>query len=337
MAGTRTRGRRVLVALGILVAVVLLGASALALQRAGPAGGAASDPGATQDGAAQDDAGAGSAGAGGAPVVVAVGDVACPPDEPVEDDSCQHAATAEAAASVDPDAVLALGDLQYPDGELEDFEASYDPTWGRLKDVTHPVIGNHEMRDDDGDGYYAYFGAAAGDRDAPWRSFEVGEWHVVALDSECGGCLDDDSEQLEWLREDLAASDARCTLAYAHRPRFASDGNHGDEDSMEAVWEVLDAAGADVVLGAHAHYYERTAPLTADGVEDEQGLTSFVVGTGGDSFHGLDDPDEATQVRQNDTFGVLALTLHPDRYDWEFVPVEGGDFEDAGTAACASA
>jgi hypothetical protein len=59
--------------------------------------------------------------------------------------------TAKVLAAIRPNAVLTLGDNQYPSGSLADFEASYADTWGAYCDITFPAPGNAR-------GYFAYFG-----------------------------------------------------------------------------------------------------------------------------------------------------------------------------------
>src|SRR5207245_4759418 len=136
---------------------------------------------------------------------------------------------ADLLMALHPDVVLDLGDNAYGSGSLTQYQDSYDPSWGRLKAVTRPVPGNHEYLTHGAAGYFAYFGAAAGDPTAGYYSYDVGAWHMVALNSNCsavGGCQQG-SAQESWLRADLAAHPAACTLAYWHQPRFSS-GEHGD-------------------------------------------------------------------------------------------------------------
>ena len=269
-------------------------------------------------------------------VVAAVGDIACSAKERPEESGCQHEATAEVVASLEPDLVLALGDLQYPSGGSEDFRSSYDRSWGVFKEITRPVLGNHETQDPGAKGYFEYFGEAAGDPSQGYYSFDAGEWHIVALNSECGdeGCLEQGSDQENWLRQDLARSNAACTLAFWHRPRFSSDEKRGNDGSTRYLWRALQEAGADLVLAAHAHTYERFAPADSEGRPHDSGLRSFVVGTGGKSLYEMGARQPHSEAAQDDTFGVLRLSLHPTSYEWEFVPIDGEDFEDAGNASC---
>jgi calcineurin-like phosphoesterase family protein len=275
-------------------------------------------------------------------VIAAAGDIACDPGSPSFQhlegaaDACHMRATANLLTKVDPVVVLTLGDNQYENGTLAKYRRSYDPTWGRLKDRTRPAPGNHEYRTPGAAGYFDYFGAAAGSRSAGWYSFDVGAWHLIALNSECanvGGC-GKGSRQERWLRADLAAHPSACTLAYWHKPRFSS-GLHGDDPTYTAFWRALYAARADVVLVGHDHDYERFAPQRPDGALDPaRGIREFVVGTGGKTHYGFRTIRRNSQVRNTGTFGVLRLALRPGSYDWRFLPEPGKHFTDAGHASC---
>jgi acid phosphatase type 7 len=267
------------------------------------------------------------------PVIAAAGDIACRPGASVTTTNCHHAATSDLLAGAM--AILMLGDAQYPDGTLAEFLGSFDPTWGRFKSVMYPSVGNHEYHTPGAAGYFDYFGAAAGPRDKGYYSFDLGAWHLVALNSNCpeiGGCEEGSAQEL-WLRADLAASSSSCTLAYWHHPLFSS-GLHGSNPRMAAIWQTLYDDGVDVVLSGHDHNYQRFAPQTADGVADAQGPREFVVGTGGRSLYPTGPPIANQEAQGQDTFGVLELTLHPTSYEWQFVPEAGGTFSDSGSANC---
>ncbi|HVF33492.1 MAG TPA: metallophosphoesterase [Acidimicrobiales bacterium] len=262
------------------------------------------------------------------PLLVAAGDIACAPGLPVTATECQHGATARLVESLEPDVVAALGDLQYERGEAAAFAESYDPTWGRFKARTRPAVGNHEYAGGRASGYFGYWGDAA-HGPGGWYSYDLGAWHVVVLNTVCSvvGC-DEGSEQLAWLRADLAGrAPDRCTLAYFHHPRFTS-GLHGPDASVQPLWSALVAAGTDVALSGHDHHYERIA--TADGIRQ------FVVGTGGRSTYPVLGRAEGREAVNTTTFGVLALTLRSDGYDWRFVPIPGSHsgFTDEGSAGC---
>jgi hypothetical protein len=283
------------------------------------------------------------------PLIAAAGDIACDPRSALfgggrgVGGSCRQAAVADVLADLDAEVVLPLGDLQYEDGRLDAFRAVYDQTWGRFKNITWPVVGNHEYVTPGAAGYFDYFNGIggyegrAGARDRGYYSFDVGSWHVIALNSVCtavGGC-EAGSAQEQWLRADLAAHPRRCTLAYWHHARFSS-GQERSSPRTADLFRALYEAGADVVLTGHAHDYERFAPLTPDGIWDPQrGIRQFVVGTGGKFHYGFRPVIEPfSEVRDDTTWGVLTLRLGTGRYEWRFVPEAGGVFTDAGSGSC---
>jgi hypothetical protein len=275
---------------------------------------------------------------GSAPLIGAAGDIACAPRG---GEGCAHAATSDLLLRTGPAAVLALGDQAYEDGTLEEYRTVFEPTWGRLGELLHPVPGNHEYHTPQAAGYFDYFngpGVAfgrAGARGSGWYSFDVGSWHLVALNSNCGevGGCQAGSPQEQWLRADLAKHSAACTLAFWHHPRFSS-GPHGGAADVQPLWQALQDAGADVVLSGHDHDYERFAAQTAAGVADPGvGLRQFVVGTGGRELRPIKRTQPNSEVHDHSSFGVLLMTLAPSGYDWRFVPAVG-PFTDAGSAAC---
>jgi calcineurin-like phosphoesterase family protein len=272
-------------------------------------------------------------------VIAAAGDIACDPDESEfnhgegTETECRQRATGLLLGKIGPDAVLALGDNQYSDGT--EFEESYDPTWGRFKRITYPVPGNHEYMSDEAKGYYAYFGARAGKPDQGYYSFDLGAWHLIALNANCpavGGC-EPDSPQGRWLERDLKKHQRACTLAFWHQPRFSS-GFHGDYEEAAGFWEVLHPAGVDVVLTGHDHDYERFTPQDPSGRRDPDGIRQFVVGTGGKSLRAFEEIEPTSEARSDTTYGVLRMSLAPTSYEWRFVPLQDGQFTDSGRGDC---
>jgi acid phosphatase type 7 len=245
-----------------------------------------------------------------------------------------------------PDLFLALGDLVYPNGSLREFIDCYDPIWSPLRPITRPAAGNHEYHTERAGPYYSYFCSAAGSPKQGYYSFDIGTWHVIALNSNCakdldvppdvlrdfGGC-DATSRQAAWLREDLERNRNKCTLAMWHHPKH-NLGPHEDATVMHDMWRILVEGGADLALSSHAHQYERFLPEDAAGnVDTANGLVEFVVGTGGAPLN-TSPPDKAhSVVRQNTAFGALRLTLLPDRYAWQYLGVETS-FTDVGERAC---
>jgi 3',5'-cyclic AMP phosphodiesterase CpdA len=269
--------------------------------------------------------------------VVAAGDIACDPASRYFAGSspawCRDRETAALAAAQRPDAILVLGDSQYERGELAAYRVAFARGWGRLRPLLRPVPGNHEYRTPGAAGYFAYFGTAAGAPGRSWYSFAVGDWHLVALDSNCrevGGC-GPGSPQHRWLLADLAAHPAGCTLAFWHHP-LASSGLHGGRAEVAPLWEAVDRAGVDLVLSGHDHVYERFAPQDAGG-RGGGGPRQLVVGTGGKSLTGFRRTPRPHSAARVVAFGVLALDLWPDRYRWRFLGLDGKVL-DTGEARC---
>jgi len=230
-----------------------------------------------------------------------------------------------------PGIVFTAGDNAYPSGAPESYANCFNPTWGRHKARMRPAVGNHDYETADAAGYFDYFGAAAGEPGKGFYSYDYGAWHILVINSSID--VDTNSPQLQWLRADLAAHPALCTLAYFHYPLFSS-GTYA-VPGMRATWNALYAGGADVVISGHDHIYERFAPQTPEGVADAaHGIREFIVGTGGRSHLPLAGVAPNSEVRDNKTFGVLKLTLHASGYDWVFVPVTGGTFTDSGSGTC---
>ena len=276
----------------------------------------------------------------GDPVLVAAGDIACDPlagsfeageGTPTR---CRQGHTAALVETLEPDAVLVLGDVQNEDGRLWKYRRSYHPSWGRFKAISYPAPGKEQDRFGGG-GYRRYWGARARPQGTLWYSFDLGGWHIVSLDSNCPGRLSCDagSSQEQWLRADLAANPAACTLAFWHEPRFSSSGQ--STLSTEPLWQALYDAGAELVLSGHAQNYERFELIGANGdVDRARGIRQFVVGTGGEHLQPFRKREVGSVVRRSRTFGVLELRLHPGSYDWRFVSESGGRFSDSGSAKC---
>jgi hypothetical protein len=340
MGGGRVRGA--LLGLRLLLAAALGGCGGQSTG-APPAvdGGAPTGSG---SGAASD-GGVSRTAAGGGAVILAAGDIACA--------KCAHRETAALLAELSRGgraaAILPLGDQAYDSGTLAEFEATYATSWGvpELRALSHPVPGNHEYDLTDAEGYFDYFNGVgvatgmAGTRGQGYYSFDVGTWHVVALNSS-DGCnavrCDAGSPQQAWLAADLAAHPARCTLAYWHVPRFQGGSVAGDDDNVAALWDTFYDAGGDVVLNAHEHNYQQLEPLDkAGGADRARGIRSFVVGTGGAGLYDeLGAPHEwALETSATNTHGVLELTLLDGSYHWRFVGVDGiVPYGASGSASC---
>ena len=263
------------------------------------------------------------------PVLYAAGDIA----------SCSSTGDEATAAILNANqggTVITLGDNAYEAGSSTEFTNCYDPTWGSAKPRTRPAPGNHEYGTAGAAGYFGYFGAAAGDPTQGYYSYDLGDWHVVSLNSNCSivSCAAG-SLQEQWLRADLAGSAKPCTLAYWHHPRYSSGTTHGSSTSVVPLFQALYDFNADLVLEGHEHNYERFAPMDAAGaIDTARGIRSIVVGTGGRSHRTLGTPIWGSEVGDDTTYGVLKVTLHASGYDWRFLPTQGATFTDAGTQAC---
>ena len=264
-------------------------------------------------------------------VMVGAGDIA----------SCSSTGDEATANLIDNIAgtVFNLGDNVYDNGTTTEYTNCYNPSWGRFKSRTMPSPGNHEYNTPNATGYYAYFGAAAGDPSKGYYSYNVGAWHIIVLNSNLSCTVVScalGSPQDTWLRADLAANTQTCTLAYWHHPRFNSGASHGNNTAVQPFWNALYEYNADVILNGHEHVYERFAPQNPSaGADLSRGIRQFTVGTGGRShytFSATIQPN--SQVRNGSTYGVLKLTLRANSYDWQFVPVAGATFTDSGTGTC---
>lgn len=264
--------------------------------------------------------------------LAAVGDIACDPADGVN--PCEDEKVADVVETIDPDALALLGDIQYENGTLSAFNAVFDVNWSRFSNIWKPVPGNHEYYTSNASGYYSYFGSDAGDPTKGYYSYELGDWKVFALNS---NCLDvpcsAGSVQEQWLRAELAASSNKCILAYWHHPLFSS-GIHGNDTAAKPFWEALEEYNADVILVGHDHDYERFSKQTAEGVASSGGIREFVVGTGGKNNRGFSSISGNTEAYNDSTDGALKLTLKPTSYDWEFVPEAGGTYTDSGSQSC---
>ncbi len=295
------------------------------------------------------------------PVVAAVGDMACPPTDPSYNSGngtssrCRQRYVSDLVVNAAPAGLLDLGDNQYTNGELANYQAVYHPTFGRSNAVVYPSLGNAEYNTVDAQGFFNYFssvgvtarigssGADASHFANGYYSFDIGSWHLIALNSNCpegtvGGC-GTGSTQETWLKNDLAAHPNRCTLAYWHHPRWNS-GSLGNDNSTAAFWTDLYNAHADLVLNGHGnHHYERFLSQSPSGNPDTNGVREFIVSTGGES-HGTPPgtPGDPTtsQTTNYTSYGILKLTLHATSYDWQFVPEVGGSFTDSGSGFCHS-
>lgn len=247
-------------------------------------------------------------------------------------------ATSDLIVNINPVAVFTAGDNAYSNGTLSEFNTRYDPNWGRFKSKTKPTPGNHEYGTANAAGYFDYFNGSgvqtglAGDRSKGYYSWDVGDWHFVALNTMSGGTIS--STQLAWLKQDLAANTKPCTAAYFHHPRW-STGNYTGYSGVQSAYTELYAAKADLILVGHDHNYQRSKKINASGAVAADGFRQILIGTGGRDFYALGAANTTiAEVRNADTWGVLKLTLSATDYVADFVPVAGRTFTDRVTGTC---
>ncbi|HEX8155455.1 MAG TPA: metallophosphoesterase [Thermoanaerobaculia bacterium] len=210
--------------------------------------------------------------------------------------------------------VFAAGDNAYGSGTLMQYQQCYDPTWGRFKARTKPTPGNHEYKSGAA-GYFSYFAGIA-----PDYSFDLGNWHIVSLNSEKG--KGPAKSQLDWLENDLRETNQRCIAAFWHHPLFSSGSGHGNNPKMRPFWTILQRHKADVVINGHDHDYERFAQQDDGGAPSANGIREFVVGTGGKELRSFRAPEPNSEARALE-YGVLVLTLRANSYEWAFLRTDG--------------
>lgn len=283
--------------------------------------------------------------------IIAVSDVACDPGSIYlntnDPNHCQSKATASLLESLKPDAILAIGDLQYEDGEYDKFMASYDKNWGKYKAKTYPVPGNHEYGVPWASGYFKYFNedqtsGRAGESGKGYYAVNIGSWNIIALNSNCGkvGGCGEGSAQYDWLKQNLLETSIErpnsCSLAFWHHPRFTS-GRYGADTAQAELsipfWNLLQQYKADVVLNGHDHLYERFAPSNTDGSTNPSGLRQFTSGAGGKSLYKQTAKQPNSEKLIDDRFGVLVLDLLGGAYSWQFVATNG-EVLDSGSQSC---
>lgn len=276
------------------------------------------------------------------PVIVAAGDIACAADDPSFNSlngtatACRSKYTEAIIEQLHPLYLLPLGDEQYNSGSAAAFAASYAKTWGLSKNISKPVVGNHEYGTSKAAGYFGYFGSLAGPTGSGYYSYNVGAWHLVAINTECTrltgatGCAVG-SAQEQWLKADLAANPRMCTLVSGHRPRWASS-SFASSDIAPLINDMVDA-GVDLYLTGHAHSYERFAPQDASGAASPTGLTQLTIGTGGSFYTGTGTVAANSVVRKTNLFGVERLVLHPTGWSYSY-QAENSTFTDSGNGSC---
>lgn len=261
--------------------------------------------------------------------VAAAGDIA---DQCTASSStCQHPKTAALVTAMDPTFVITMGDNQYDDARLSDFQNYFDKSWGKFKPKMHPAPGNHETYDPAGSmvGYQSYFGAIAYPQGKSYYSYNYGNWHFIALDSN----IFDNAAQRTWLSNDLAANTKGCIAAYWHHPLFSS-GEHGNDPVSKPIWQMLYGARADIVLNGHDHHYERFGPQNPDAGADPNGIVELLGGMGGAPPYDIVNVQPNSQKRLSGTFGVVKLTFTDTTFSWQLIGTDGAVKDTSPTYTC---
>ena len=257
--------------------------------------------------------------------------------------------------------ILALGDLAYPHGES--FKC-FDQSWGAFRKITFPVPGNHDYETPGASAYFKYFGptlkALKADKDLATYTLEFpgkdklkeGQkpWRLFALNS--NKSTGDQAAQVKWLETELKKVNGKqCILAFAHA-FFYSSGRHGHNDGhgkpqndviditkpllpgkeMSAMFKALHANHASVFLAGHDHHYEQLGRAGSNASPDDKGkaaiaddgVRSFVVGTGGKRLYSDDYHDkwEFSEAIDLSSYGILRLELYSASYKWKFIPTQ---------------
>jgi hypothetical protein len=280
----------------------------------------------------------------GAKFMIGAGDIAECDDTGDEETAAvvDSVVRANQAANVET-VVFTLGDHAYPEASREYLTQCFTPSWGdpkkRIMSVIRPSIGNHDYQADRAEPSYRYFGDRLGPRGKGYYSYNIGDWHVIVLNSELAveGTSAEKSEQLAWLRQDLANHRQLCTMSYFHRPLFTSSYRQGVGE-MREIWTILYDAGVDLILSGHDHHYERFLPQNPAGQADSvRGIEQILVGTGGATLRGfrsrfgLGRELEGNSIAQiQGHFGVLLLTLTNTGYRSAFLDVDGRVWDPSG-------
>lgn len=245
--------------------------------------------------------------------------------------------TADLIRNINPVAVFTAGDNAYSSGTLAQYNGNYNTYWGPFKSYTKPTPGNHEYNTSGASGYFDYFNGSgvtsgiAGERGKGYYSWDVGDWHFIALNSNIS--MSAGSAQETWLRSNLAANTKPCTAAVWHHP-LISRGNYSGVSSVKPLWNALYDYKADLVLVGHDHNYQRYAKANPNLVAAADGIRQILVGTGGRAFYSLSGSHTLLERANANTYGVLKLTLNSTGYKADFVPVAGSTFTDTVSATC---
>jgi len=225
--------------------------------------------------------------------------------------------------------------------------------WGQFDGMAFPTAGNHEYLEKNAQGYFDYFKDRMSEISAlpsyhgyidvvgkGYYSVDLNGWHIVSLNTNCAMLGDKScakgSAMEKWLSADLAAHPGMPILSLWHAPRYACGGEHGDDSSLQALWADLYAARADFVFTGHNHNYQHWRPLDdANALDEKNGLTEIVVGSGGvDGYPACPDSKEtriAKDIGGDPSMGAFFMVLGSDgSYSFEYQLQSDGSIFDKG-------
>lgn len=250
------------------------------------------------------------------------------------------AQVAQLVESWNPALVLYAGDV-YEQGSYTEmlnwygFPGPSGTFFGRLYDITNPVVGNHEYLTPNAAGYYKYWNNIPA-----YYSYDAAGWHFIALNSTAEfGETAPNKPQFDWLLAEVAENTNPCTIAYFHHPVLSVGPQEGDIASLNEIWQVLVEDGVDMAFVGHDHSYQRWEPLDAGLNPDPLGITQFVVGNGGHGVQNFITSDPRLVVGFDDpttSVGALKLTLNPKGAEFAMINT-AGEVLDQGVVPCTGA
>jgi len=201
-----------------------------------------------------------------------------------------HKKIAQGILAQNPDFILHVGDI-VPDGSKQDKWKKH--FFKPLADVIahipiFPSVGNHEKGSQF---YFRYFSLPQGSSERKgrhnesWYSFDYGNSHFVALDSNRE--YKRGSQQYRWLKRDLRTSKAKWKFVFFHHPPYNSGAHKSLLPLRDALTPLFRKYGVDMVFSGHAHTYERTYPIKAFAKPKSHPIIYVVTGGGAAKLHNI--------------------------------------------------
>jgi hypothetical protein len=287
-------------------------------------------------------------------VLLAVGDIANCSDNPIRNgQETAKLVQAEIKRAKDdnlPVKILALGDLAYGEGTPAQF-GCFKKTWGDLKADILPTPGNHDWLFRNGKAYFDYFVDNEAEKTNPRKGYyfidfpSKNPWRLIALNTNTD--FDEGGQQIKRIKADLKATNdrtknyRRCVLAFSHAFLYSS-GRHGHGQNstidltkplktgrtMRAAFNALYEGRASLVVSGHDHHFEQLGRANHEGKAADDGVRSFIVGTGGNALHSEHPKGNTNDYKEKwdfmeaidlTSYGILRIELYPDSYTWAFL------------------